>query len=93
MCVESFIRECCLNKSNRINTKIDYNWFANRNIVSKLDEIVELTNYLGKDEKIPFRIFNILFKLHETKHIIKGSRTLYIRDKWADMLLNGLPEV
>lgn len=93
LCVEKFIRKYCLNKSSRVNTKINYQWFINRNIEGKAKEIIEMTSYLDTDERMPFRIFNILFKLHETKYIIKGSRTLFIRDKWEEARKFGIPEV
>jgi hypothetical protein len=80
--IDEFISKYCLNKSGKINTKINHQWFKNRNIGNKLNEILELTSYLNPQEKIPYRIFHIFFNLHKYDFKIE-NRTKFMRSIWS----------
>lgn len=82
MNIENFIYEYCLDKSGRINSKINKFWFINRNVLYKYDEIMELTKYLDTSEKVPFRIFNIYYGLNKSKYKIEGNRATFMRYIW-----------
>lgn len=80
--IHDFIEKFCLNKSGRVNTKINEEWFIRRKIEEKLIEIKLLTNYL-ENENIPFRIFSIYYNLYKNKIKPSGNRAVYMR-----MILN-----
>lgn len=63
--IHEFIHKYCLDSSGKINSRITRDWFINRNVESKAVEIVNLTNYLSEDVKMPFRIFNVMFCLYK----------------------------
>jgi len=75
---KDFIKTYCLDKSGRINTKINYDWFVSRNVENQAVDIINATSYLPEHELMPFRMFNIYFDLYKTKFIIpivcKSSR-------------------
>jgi hypothetical protein len=76
--VHDFIEKFCINKSGRVNTKINEEWFVRRKVEKKLNEIKSLTDYL-ENENIPFRIFSIHFHLYKNKIKPSGNRNIFMR--------------
>ena len=77
--IDDFILNYCLDKSGRVNTKINKEWFINRNCLTKYNDIMRLTDYLKISEKVPFRIFCIYYGLHKSKSTYQGSRANWMR--------------
>jgi len=81
-----FISKFCVDKSGKINSKINYQWFINRRIKERAEEILKLTEYLEKSEKFPFRIFQIYFNLHKYRFEIDTYRCKFMQQIWSPKL-------
>ena len=77
--IEEFVNKYCLDKSGRINTKINKEWFINRNVLQKYYDIINLTDYLHPNENLNFRILNVHYGIYKSKISAIGNRANWIR--------------